>query len=70
MDEKYLSVDNYLASCGMSQAEVDAIRRNLLLPGAVDGAARGAAAGFLSSSAGPTLPDGAPGGPQAAAQQA
>ncbi|WIA28498.1 hypothetical protein OEZ86_011041 [Tetradesmus obliquus] len=34
MDSTYITVDNYLASCGLSQQEIEAIRNNLLQPGA------------------------------------
>jgi hypothetical protein len=32
MDSTYITVDNYLASCGLSPQEVSAIRRNLMKP--------------------------------------
>lgn len=35
MDSTYITVDNYLASCGLSPAEVTAIRRNLMRPDAL-----------------------------------
>jgi hypothetical protein len=34
MDSTYITVDNYLESCGLTKAEIDAIRNNLLQPGA------------------------------------
>eukprot|EP00775_Hariotina_reticulata_P007008 gene7008-7222_t len=33
MDKTYITVDNYLSSCGLSQEEIDAIRSNLLKEG-------------------------------------
>ncbi|KAF6263616.1 protein-tyrosine phosphatase-like protein [Scenedesmus sp. NREL 46B-D3] len=34
MDSTYITVDNYLASCGLTKDEINAIRNNLLKPGA------------------------------------
>jgi hypothetical protein len=34
MDSTYITVDNYLASCCLTPDEIEAIRSNLLLPGA------------------------------------
>jgi hypothetical protein len=34
MDSTYITVDNYLASCGLTKDEISAIRNNLLQPGA------------------------------------
>lgn len=41
MDSTYVSVDNYLISCGLTHTEIDAIRRNLLQPGAAAAAPAG-----------------------------
>jgi hypothetical protein len=34
MDSTYITVDNYLASCGLTKDEINAIRNNLLQQGA------------------------------------
>lgn len=34
MDSTYITVDNYLQSCGLTTQEIEAIRNNLLRPGA------------------------------------
>lgn len=34
MDSTYITVDNYLMSCGLTSQEIEAIRNNLLRPGA------------------------------------
>ena len=46
MDSTYITVDNYLASCGLTPQEVAAIRRNLMKPEALtaEGMIRPAAA--------------------------
>jgi hypothetical protein len=51
MDSTYITVDNYLASCGLTPQEVAAIRRNLMKPEAVtaDGQAKAAAAGTAAA---------------------
>jgi hypothetical protein len=42
MDKTYITVDNYLSSCGLSQEEIDAIRSNLLQEGMAGRAAASA----------------------------
>lgn len=42
MDSTYITVDNYLASCGLTPQEIQAIKDNLLLPGAPAAAPAGA----------------------------
>lgn len=56
MDSTYITVDNYLASCGLSPQEVAAIRRNLMRPDAVtaDGQVKAAAAAAAQAPAGST----------------
>lgn len=44
MDNTYITVDNYLSSCGLSQQEIDAIRNNLLQEGMAGRAAASAKA--------------------------
>lgn len=51
MDSTYITVDNYLSSCGLTQAEVAAIRRNLMRPDAltVEGLPKGSAVAAATS---------------------
>lgn len=41
MDSTYMTVDNYLISCGLTHTEIEAIRRNLLQPAAAAAAPAG-----------------------------